>query len=310
MTRLTPFPRLQGVLMSLTAEEQRKVAAIIQSRTFLPGERLLQAPENKMAKALKTGAAGKLQQQLESRRQKKKAGRASLYFVVNGPNQKAVAEAVPASARIAGGIKSARAQHNVPGRLDALPHWDGHTGLTFGDGSKEDLVSQREKKVLVARTKIETLTLPLLSLSKLAQKQSELSQDGTSKMGALEEEIKRIMTEGSEKNQRRGSLSSMSSLSLREHKQRRTAAAPHDHALDEHNDTENRFDLAERVQMIKNPGVARAFKFSLNVRALPGWLSNLSAISVFHSKSILYDAFVWARGALNRHFRRFPARAG
>ena len=30
---------------------------------------------------------------------------------------------------------------------------------------------------------------------------------------------------------------------------------------------------------------------------------------MFHSKSVLYGAFVWARRALNRPFRRFPARA-
>jgi hypothetical protein len=42
------------------------------------------------------------------------------------------------------------------------------------------------------------------------------------------------------------------------------------------------------------------------VRARPG---RLSAHSVSHSKSILYVAFVWARRALNRPKRRFPARA-
>jgi hypothetical protein len=43
------------------------------------------------------------------------------------------------------------------------------------------------------------------------------------------------------------------------------------------------------------------------VRARPG---RLSALSVSHSESGLYVAFVWARGALNRKKRRFPARAG
>ena len=35
----------------------------------------------------------------------------------------------------------------------------------------------------------------------------------------------------------------------------------------------------------------------------------LSALSVFHSKSFLYGALVWARRALNSQKRRFPARA-
>ena len=43
------------------------------------------------------------------------------------------------------------------------------------------------------------------------------------------------------------------------------------------------------------------------VRARPG---RLSALSVFHSKSILYGACVWERRALNSPKRRFPARAG
>jgi hypothetical protein len=42
------------------------------------------------------------------------------------------------------------------------------------------------------------------------------------------------------------------------------------------------------------------------VRAVPG---RLSAISIFLYKSGLYGAFVWARRALNRRKRRFPARA-
>jgi hypothetical protein len=43
------------------------------------------------------------------------------------------------------------------------------------------------------------------------------------------------------------------------------------------------------------------------VRARPG---RLSALRVFHSKSVLYGAFVWARMPLNRQKWRFPARAG
>jgi hypothetical protein len=42
------------------------------------------------------------------------------------------------------------------------------------------------------------------------------------------------------------------------------------------------------------------------VRARPG---RLSALRVFHIKSTLYGAFVWARRALNSPKRRFPARA-
>ena len=41
----------------------------------------------------------------------------------------------------------------------------------------------------------------------------------------------------------------------------------------------------------------------------PGRPGRLSALSVFHSKSVLYGAFVWARRALNRQKRRFSARA-
>ena len=44
-----------------------------------------------------------------------------------------------------------------------------------------------------------------------------------------------------------------------------------------------------------------------SVRALPGRLSDLS---VFHSRSVVYGAFVWVRRALNIQKRRFPARAG
>jgi hypothetical protein len=44
-----------------------------------------------------------------------------------------------------------------------------------------------------------------------------------------------------------------------------------------------------------------------SVRACPG---RLGALSVFHSKSVLYGAFVWARRPLNSHKWRFPARAG
>ena len=42
----------------------------------------------------------------------------------------------------------------------------------------------------------------------------------------------------------------------------------------------------------------------------PGRPGRLSALSVFHRKSILYGAFVWESRALNGPFRRFPARAG
>ena len=45
----------------------------------------------------------------------------------------------------------------------------------------------------------------------------------------------------------------------------------------------------------------------LTVRARPG---RLSALSVPHSKSGFYGAFVWAHRALNGPFRRFAARAG
>ena len=41
----------------------------------------------------------------------------------------------------------------------------------------------------------------------------------------------------------------------------------------------------------------------------PGPPGRLSALRVFLWKSILYGAFVWARRALNRRKRRFPARA-
>ena len=41
----------------------------------------------------------------------------------------------------------------------------------------------------------------------------------------------------------------------------------------------------------------------------PGRRGRLSALSVLLCKSVFYDVFVWARGALNRQKRRFPARA-
>jgi hypothetical protein len=41
----------------------------------------------------------------------------------------------------------------------------------------------------------------------------------------------------------------------------------------------------------------------------PGPPGALKHLSVHHSKSVLYGAFVWARRALNRPNRRFPARA-
>jgi hypothetical protein len=56
------------------------------------------------------------------------------------------------------------------------------------------------------------------------------------------------------------------------------------------------------------PGQSRDLsRGNATVRAVPG---RLSAISVFLCKSVLYGAFVWARRALNRPKRRFPARAG
>jgi hypothetical protein len=56
----------------------------------------------------------------------------------------------------------------------------------------------------------------------------------------------------------------------------------------------------ERLSAPKQPREHR------NGPDLPGW-SN--ATSVFHSKSVLYGAFVWARRALNSQKRRFWARA-
>ena len=41
----------------------------------------------------------------------------------------------------------------------------------------------------------------------------------------------------------------------------------------------------------------------------PGCARRLSALSLFHSKSVLYGAFAWARRVLNRQKRRFSARA-
>ena len=49
---------------------------------------------------------------------------------------------------------------------------------------------------------------------------------------------------------------------------------------------------------------AKRYVGEATVRALPG---RLRALSVFHSKSILYGAFVWARRALKHQKRRFPA---
>ena len=48
-------------------------------------------------------------------------------------------------------------------------------------------------------------------------------------------------------------------------------------------------------------------EFDWTVRARP---ERLSALSVSHSKSILYGAFVWVRRALNSPKRRFPAPPG
>ena len=41
----------------------------------------------------------------------------------------------------------------------------------------------------------------------------------------------------------------------------------------------------------------------------PGRPGRLSALSVFHSKSVLYGVFVWVREVLNIQKRRFLARA-
>jgi hypothetical protein len=48
-------------------------------------------------------------------------------------------------------------------------------------------------------------------------------------------------------------------------------------------------------------------QFIFTVRARPG---QLIALSVSHSKSVLYGILLWARAALNSPKRRFPARAG
>ena len=53
-------------------------------------------------------------------------------------------------------------------------------------------------------------------------------------------------------------------------------------------------------------GALKFSSISIAVRAAQG---RLSAIGVFHRKSILYGDFVWARRALNGLKRRFPARA-
>jgi hypothetical protein len=42
----------------------------------------------------------------------------------------------------------------------------------------------------------------------------------------------------------------------------------------------------------------------------PGPPGLLSALNVFHRKSVLYGAFVWAHRVRNDRKRRFPARAG
>ena len=55
----------------------------------------------------------------------------------------------------------------------------------------------------------------------------------------------------------------------------------------------------------EGPHFAAAFKNNC-----PGPPGRVSGLSVSHSKSNFYNAFVWARGALNGPFRRLPARAG
>ena len=52
-----------------------------------------------------------------------------------------------------------------------------------------------------------------------------------------------------------------------------------------------------------------AAAFSGHRPGRPGAVKRLSALSVFHSKSVLYGGFVWAHRALKHLKRRFPARA-
>jgi hypothetical protein len=58
----------------------------------------------------------------------------------------------------------------------------------------------------------------------------------------------------------------------------------------------------DRVSLTDDHG----FRLSDAVRARPG---RLGALSVSRGKSVLYGAFVWARGAFNNPNRRFPTRA-
>jgi hypothetical protein len=60
------------------------------------------------------------------------------------------------------------------------------------------------------------------------------------------------------------------------------------------------------AERISTNHVKKQPNFTTTVRARPG---RLSALSVLHSKSSFYGAFVWARRALNCTFRRVPARA-
>jgi hypothetical protein len=55
--------------------------------------------------------------------------------------------------------------------------------------------------------------------------------------------------------------------------------------------------------------MATVYDQSISEDARPRRRGRLSALSVFLSKSVFYGAFVWARRALNRRKRRFPARA-
>ena len=64
--------------------------------------------------------------------------------------------------------------------------------------------------------------------------------------------------------------------------------------------------LEKQPKRSRNP-LKLAGAIGATVRAHPG---RLSGLSVFHSKSDFYGAFVWARRTLNRPKRRVPARAG
>ena len=85
-------------------------------------------------------------------------------------------------------------------------------------------------------------------------------------------------------------------------------------AVDSNRKTEDGQSKAEKKQLISiwesvdedGSGVLDRGELR-TVRAPSG---RLSALSVSHSKSVLYGGFVWARRALNSPKRRFPTRAG